>query len=346
MRFEDIDALHRKITRAAPYAANRIVAVLSKCSPSRPLGHAADNPGKGSSVTPRQAQALPDRRRVGAADQGAGRHPDQEVANIFRLLLLTGARRGEVLPHALGGRRSHDGIWSKAGQHDQAEDRSRRAAVGTGATAAERKSAAADRQEKVLPEFVFPGARQSGMWSRSRSWAPCARPRTSPACASTTCGIVRQSARQRRRVAAIDRRAVGSHPTVNDSAIQPFVSRPAKSRRGKSCGHHWRCRERWNDGADAAADDTQATPMTVADNNRRPFYQRSSEGVAQHRQRHRVGIGGLALKANGGEPDEFINFVCSDPRLSDDEQAQDSFRWLLRHYAKKSRSRRIDHAVC
>jgi hypothetical protein len=59
------------------------------------------------------------------------------------------------------------------------------------------------------------------------------------------------------------------------------------------------------------------------------YRQRTPEDVERHRQRYRVGIGGLAVKANDGEPDEFINFVCSDPRLSDDEQAQDSFRWLL-----------------
>jgi hypothetical protein len=57
------------------------------------------------------------------------------------------------------------------------------------------------------------------------------------------------------------------------------------------------------------------------------YRQRSPEDVERHRQRYRVGIGGLAVKANDGEPEEFINFVCSDPRLSDD--AQDEFRWLL-----------------
>jgi hypothetical protein len=63
------------------------------------------------------------------------------------------------------------------------------------------------------------------------------------------------------------------------------------------------------------------------------YRQRTPEDVERHRQRHRMGIGGLAVKANDGEPDEFINFVCSDPRLSDDEQ--DQFRWLLEKTLRK-----------
>ena len=49
MRFEDIDALHRKLTKAgSPYMANRCVAVLSKMfSLAVRWRMRDDNPGKG-----------------------------------------------------------------------------------------------------------------------------------------------------------------------------------------------------------------------------------------------------------------------------------------------------------
>ena len=95
---KDIETLHGEL-RETPYVANRVVALLSKI-----FGLAikwqmrADNPARG--VTRFQEQK---RERFLRQDEIArltdvlATHPNRAHANAVRLLLLTGARRGEVL---------------------------------------------------------------------------------------------------------------------------------------------------------------------------------------------------------------------------------------------------------
>jgi hypothetical protein len=128
VRFEDIDALHRKITRAgSPYAANRTVAVLSRMFSLAVRWRMTDsNPVKGIEKNPETK-----RKRYLSGDEltrltaALTAHPDQGIANIFRLLLLTGARRGEVLTMrwadvdlgtGIGGALAHDRQQSGQGQ--------------------------------------------------------------------------------------------------------------------------------------------------------------------------------------------------------------------------------------
>jgi integrase len=98
--FADIDAIHRKITkRGKPYRANRTVALLSKM-----FAYAirwemrSDNPVKyveRNTETPRVRYIRPEETfKLLAALRT---HPDQQEANVVRLLFLTGARLGEVL---------------------------------------------------------------------------------------------------------------------------------------------------------------------------------------------------------------------------------------------------------
>ena len=95
----DIERLHQKIAGRAPYRANRVVAVASKMfSLAVRWRMRQDNPCKGIE---RAAEAKRRRYLTGgelaALTKALADHPDQQVANVFRLLLLTGARRGEVL---------------------------------------------------------------------------------------------------------------------------------------------------------------------------------------------------------------------------------------------------------
>jgi integrase len=113
--FEHVDRLHRKIARRAPILANRTLAVLSKMFALairwrlRP-----DNPCKGVERNREHA-----RKRYMTSDELARltktlvEHPDQQVANIFRLLLLTGARSGEVLSATWDQFNLKEGLWSK-----------------------------------------------------------------------------------------------------------------------------------------------------------------------------------------------------------------------------------------
>jgi len=114
VRFEDIDALHRKITKSgATYVANRTVALLSKMfSLAVKWRMRSDNPAKGI-----ERNTEFQRRRYLSGDElvrltkALAKHPSREAADAIRLLLLTGARRGEVL--AMRWADIEDGVWSK-----------------------------------------------------------------------------------------------------------------------------------------------------------------------------------------------------------------------------------------
>jgi integrase len=99
--FEHVDRLHRKISQRAPTLANRVLAVLSKMFALaikwrlRP-----DNPCKGVERNREEKRRRYLNRKtdeLGRLFKALTEYPDKQAANIFRLLLLTGARRGEVL---------------------------------------------------------------------------------------------------------------------------------------------------------------------------------------------------------------------------------------------------------
>jgi integrase len=114
VRFEDIDALHRKVTRnGSPYSANRAVTVLSKMFALAVRWHMCEaNPVKGI-----ERNTEYHRRRYLSGDElvrltkALSKHPNKEAADAIRLLLLTGARRGEVL--SMKWADIEDGVWSK-----------------------------------------------------------------------------------------------------------------------------------------------------------------------------------------------------------------------------------------
>ena len=113
--YSDIDRLHRRIGRRAPYSANRCVALLSKMlSLAVRWQYRADNPAKG--IERHQEQK---RERYLSADELArlgtalAKHKDKAAANIFRLLLLTGARRGEARAAKWADFDLEKGTWTK-----------------------------------------------------------------------------------------------------------------------------------------------------------------------------------------------------------------------------------------
>jgi integrase len=113
----DVAALHRRVSVKAPYQANRTVALLSRLfNLSTRWGWRSDNPAKGV-----ERNQETKRHRYLSADELArltaaiSEHPDQQAANIFRLLLLTGARRGEVLGAKWDDFDLNNGVWTKPG---------------------------------------------------------------------------------------------------------------------------------------------------------------------------------------------------------------------------------------
>jgi integrase len=118
LAYSDVDALHREITRSSgPYRANRVIALVSKlCSLAVQWQWRTDNPCKGIE---RNDEAKRRRYLTGAElerlSAALAEHDDQDAADIFRLLLLTGARRGEVLPVRWADIDLQTGVWTKPG---------------------------------------------------------------------------------------------------------------------------------------------------------------------------------------------------------------------------------------
>lgn len=99
VKHADVDGLHRKLSERAPYQANRMAAVLSKMMNfAVKLGWRADNPVRGlerNHEDRRERYLSP--AELAALSAALAEHSDQRSADAIRLLVLTGARRGEVL---------------------------------------------------------------------------------------------------------------------------------------------------------------------------------------------------------------------------------------------------------
>jgi len=115
---KDIESLHAAL-KATPYRANRVLALLSKMfTLASQWGLRADNPARG---VPRFHE---DRRERWLSEEEVRRfsnaldnYTDQNAANALRLLLLTGAREGEVLKADWGQFDLKRGIWTKPSHH-------------------------------------------------------------------------------------------------------------------------------------------------------------------------------------------------------------------------------------
>ena len=172
--FEDVDALHRKISRDAPYQANWCVAVLSKMfSLAVRWKMRDDNPCKGiekNNEVRRQRYLSGD--ELTALTKALAAHADRQAANIIRLLLLTGARRGEILGMRWADLDLTAGVWSKpASSTKQGTDH----VVPLSAPARMLLTEIRDAQlaqRRTLGAFVFPSISKTGyVTDIKKSWA-------------------------------------------------------------------------------------------------------------------------------------------------------------------------------
>jgi integrase len=156
VRFEDVDGLHRKITKTgSTYAANRCIAVLSKMfSLATRWGWRETNPAKGI-----ERNTEYHRRRYLSGEElirltkALAKHPDRQAADAIRLLLLTGARRGEVL--AMRWDAVEDGVWSKPPSSTKQKEHHQ---VPLSAPALQLLADIRKRQRRQgASKFVFPG---------------------------------------------------------------------------------------------------------------------------------------------------------------------------------------------
>jgi integrase len=166
--FSDVDELHRKITRrGARYVANRTIAVLSKMfSLAVKWGWRPDgsNPAKGIERNQEEKRhRYLTGKELAALTVALVEHDDQQAANIVRLLLLTGARRGEVQSMRWADLDLEQGVWTKPAATTKQKTLHR---VPLSAPArlllvdlrgAAEKAAQDKKRPRPISEYVFPG---------------------------------------------------------------------------------------------------------------------------------------------------------------------------------------------
>ena len=153
IQFADIDALHRLISKLTPYRANRVLALLSKMfALAIRWQQRSDNPAKGVQRNPE----VPRNRFMSEAELARltcalDAHPNQSSANAVRILVLTGARRGEVLSACWDQFDLDRGIWTKPSAHTK-QKREHRVPLSSGAL-----SVLNAMYEEAKGSYLFPG---------------------------------------------------------------------------------------------------------------------------------------------------------------------------------------------
>ncbi len=159
----DLDEAHQAL-KAHPYQANRLVALLSKMfSLAVAWGWRSDNPAKGI------GRFAEDRRHrwlsvdeLGALSKAVSNYPDKRIADAIRLMILTGARRGEVLNATWDQFDFGRGVWVKPSHHTKQKKTEHvplsgsALALVSGMKAATAKAIGDEKELSKFP-FLFPG---------------------------------------------------------------------------------------------------------------------------------------------------------------------------------------------
>jgi integrase len=152
------DALHRIITKSGhAHRANRVVALLSKMFNLAILwGWRADNPAKGVERNREEKRhRYLSGNELNALTAALAALDDRQAANIVRLLLLTGARRGEVLSMKWADLHLDTGAWTKPGATTKQKTLHRVPLSAPAHQLLAALRAEADKAEKPSP-YVFP----------------------------------------------------------------------------------------------------------------------------------------------------------------------------------------------
>ncbi len=151
--YSDVEALHRKITTLTPVRANRVNEVLRKSfGLAIRWGWIATNPAGGfvkNHEEPRHLYLKP--AEVRALLAALSDDKDQDGADAIRLLILTGARRGETLRAEWSQFDLEAGIWTKPSSHTK-QRRVHRVPLSAPATALLKL-----RKSLSQSHLVFPG---------------------------------------------------------------------------------------------------------------------------------------------------------------------------------------------
>lgn len=179
----DIDALHRDITavRGTPVRANRIVEILRKAfNLAIRWKWRDDNPASGVRKNPEEKRnRYLNKVEIGALVTALNSHGEPSSVNAIKLLMLTGARRGEVLGATWDMFDLENGIWTKPSAHTK-QRRIHRVPLNGPALQLlqdikERAAHEAEIRGIVISRFVFPAGDGKPLSDVKRTWSSVCR---------------------------------------------------------------------------------------------------------------------------------------------------------------------------
>lgn len=156
VRFTDIDKLHHSMSKT-PYRANRTTALLSKMfSLSIRWEMRTDNPANGiERYHEEKRKRFLSQAEIDRLSDALVNYPNQTVANVIRMLMLTGARSGEVRNATWDQFDLNGGVWVKPSSHTKQKEDHR---VPLSAPAMQLLADIYD-EDKKPEDYVFPGKR-------------------------------------------------------------------------------------------------------------------------------------------------------------------------------------------
>jgi integrase len=180
---DDVDALHHDITtiRGTPIRANRTVEVLRKAFNLAIRWHwREDNPASGvrKNAEEKRNRYL-NRNEIAALARAVHEHNEPVSANAIKLLMLTGARRGEVLGATWEMFDLDNGVWTKPSAHTK-QRRLHRVPLNSPALRLlmdmkERAAQKAKESRATLNPFLFSGLDGKPLTDIKRSWLSICR---------------------------------------------------------------------------------------------------------------------------------------------------------------------------
>jgi integrase len=173
-----IDALHRDITtiRGTPVRANRTIETLRKAfNLAIRWNWCERNPASGVRRNPEDKRSrYLTKKEIAALVQALNDHSEPMSANAIKLLMLTGARRGEVLGATWAMFDLDNGVWTKPSAHTKQRRLHRVPLSGPALrllTELKEEAARKARKDGVsMNPYVFPGANGKPLTDIKRSW--------------------------------------------------------------------------------------------------------------------------------------------------------------------------------
>lgn len=180
---DDIDALHRDITtiRKTPVRANRTVEVLRRAfNLAVRWKWRDDNPATGVRRNPEEKRnRYLNRSEIAALAVALSEHSETLSANAIKLLMLTGARRGEVLGATWDMFDLENGVWTKPSSHTK-QRRLHRVPLSGAAVGLLREMRCsavqkAKQDQVAVDSFLFPGTDGKSLTDIKRTWVSVCR---------------------------------------------------------------------------------------------------------------------------------------------------------------------------